>query len=82
MFTNMQSKNLKGADITALKDISNIKIDEGNPVFQRILTFIEQAGSPYLFKVGDTPVKVVFAKNYAHIGIEEKLAKIANGKVG
>lgn len=82
MLKNMHLKDLENADIAALKDISNIKIDDGKPVIQRLLTFIEQTDSPYLFKVGNTPVKVVFAKKYAHMSIEAELAKIVNGRVG
>jgi len=58
-------KSLKINDIKLedLKDINEIHIDTSLPVIERILSFMVQIGNPYLFKVGDTPVKVSFSKN-------------------
>ena len=39
---------------------AEVVIDTSKPVEERILSFIEQIGNPYLFKVGNTPVKVCY----------------------
>jgi hypothetical protein len=59
----MKRKNIGDVGAEELKDISNIVIDKNKPVTERILLFIEQIGNPYLFKVGNTPVKVSFTPN-------------------
>lgn len=73
---------MEDIDISALKDISQIPIGDGKPAPLRTLVFMNQARNPYLFKVGKTPVKIVFPQKYAHVGIEAGLAKIVGGKVG
>lgn len=80
IFKTRRETTLENADISALKDIYDIKIDDGNSAIQRILKFIEQTRNPYLFKVGKTPVKVVFLKKYAHVSIEAELAKLVSSK--
>ena len=55
----------RNADITAcradeLADLKNIVIDRNKSVLQRTENFVEQVNNPYLFKVGDTVVKVAF----------------------
>lgn len=79
---NFQFERFKSDNISSLKDISEIQIDDGKAAVQRALSFINQVNNPYFFKVGNTPVKIVFAKKYAQVSIETKLAKIVNGKVG
>lgn len=76
---NIQTADFKNTDLSDLKDISQIKIDEGEPLNLRIFKFINQVGSPYMFRVGNTPVKVVFSKKYAQVSIETELAKIVSG---
>jgi len=56
-------KSINDIKIEDLKDISNVIIDKDMPVADRICSFLEQIGNPYLFKVGDTPVKVSFPTN-------------------
>jgi len=46
-----------------MKDILTIAVDTDKPVAERIRAFVEQIGNPYSFMVGDTPVKVSFAKS-------------------
>ena len=43
-----------------LVDIRTVRIDTSRPVHERILSFMAQIRNPYLFRVGDTPVKVEF----------------------
>ena len=58
-------EHLKSLDIGDVKledlvDIRTVHIDTSKPVLERILSFMAQIKNPYLFKVGDTPVKVEF----------------------
>lgn len=55
-------KNISDANINELKDISTVVIDKDKSVEERIYSFIEQIGNPYLFKVGKMPVKVNFSQ--------------------
>ena len=56
----MKKKNIGDVKKEDLKDISEVIIDTSKPVEERILSFIEQIGNPYLFKVGNTVVKVCY----------------------
>ena len=44
-----------------LRDISRINVDTALPCRERIARFAAQAGSVYSFRVGPTPVRVVFS---------------------
>lgn len=56
-----KSLDIKDVKLEDLKDIRDIKIDTTKHVLERILSFLVQMdGNPYIFKVGDTPVKVSF----------------------
>ena len=46
-----------------LRELNDVKIDTRKPVLERMISFIEQIGDPYYFKVGGTPVRVTFQKN-------------------
>lgn len=56
-----KSQNICDVKAEDLKDISFIRINSDRPVWERVLSFMIQIGNPYLFKVGETPVKVSFA---------------------
>lgn len=58
-------KSLKIEDIKIeeLNDIRDIYIDKSLPVIERILSFIDQIGNPYMFKAGDIKVKVSYNEN-------------------
>ena len=53
-----RSQELSSCDPAALVDLRDIKIDAGKPITERVQSFMEQVGNPYLFKVGDIAVKV------------------------
>ena len=58
-----KSLDIKDIKLEKLKDIRDVKIDATKPVIERICSFLVQMdGNPYIFKVGDTPVKVSFKK--------------------
>ena len=53
--------HIKDVKFEELKDIRDVKIDTTKPVLERVISFlIQMDGNPYIFKVGDTPVKVCF----------------------
>lgn len=72
-------KNLNDADPNDLKEIAEIQIDQTKPVPERILSFIEQTGNPYMFRVNGVPVQVEFVSD---IPLQEKLEKFLLRKMG
>ena len=44
----------------SLTDIRNVSADPQKPKEERLRSFVGQVGNPYLFRVGDTVVKVNF----------------------
>ena len=42
-------------------DISEIKIDADKPVGKKIKQFLKEIGDPYIFKVGQTKVRILFS---------------------
>ena len=57
----IKSLDNKDVKLEELKDIRDVKIDTTRPVLEHILSFLVQMDcNPYIFKVGDTPVKVCF----------------------
>lgn len=59
----LKKKEFQDIQINNLVDINLVHIDTQKPVFERIISFIENIGNPYLFRCGDTPVRVSFATN-------------------
>lgn len=56
-----KSLDIKDVKLEELKDIRDVKIDTTKPVLERILSVLVQMdGNPYIFRVGDTSVKVCF----------------------
>lgn len=58
-------KMLRDAEICAcnadeLVDLRNVEVDRNMPLKERTGDYIAQVGNPYLFKVGETVVKVAF----------------------
>ena len=47
--------------LDSLVDIRDVKIDRSLPVEERMKSYIEQIKNPYLFKVGNTVVRVSYA---------------------
>ena len=67
-------KNLNDVDPNDLKEITEIQIDQTKPVPERILSFIEQTGNPYMFRVNGEFV--------SDIPLQEKLEKFLLRKMG
>ena len=47
--------------LDSLVDIRDVKIDRSLPVEERMKSYVEQIKNPYLFKVGNTVVRVSYA---------------------
>lgn len=54
-----------------LRDLESIVIDPVKPKAERMLDFLYQIKNPYLFKVGDIAVKVVYGKD--NITLQQKM---------
>ena len=63
MANEMSKKEL----LDSLVDIRDVKIDRTQPVEDRMKSYVEQIKNPYLFKVGNTVVRVSYANTQATI---------------
>ena len=63
MATELSKKEL----LDSLVDIRDVKIDRTQPVEERMKSYVEQIKNPYLFKVGNTVVRVSYANTQATI---------------
>jgi len=77
----MRDKSLRDVNIDDLKDITQVIIDKDASVADRLASFVVQIGNPYLFKVGNTPVKVSFASDNAPT-FQQSLETIFTRNVG
>ena len=57
----MIEKNNNQDLLDSLVDIRDVKIDQSKPVEERMKSYVEQIKNPYLFKVGNTVVRVSYA---------------------
>ncbi|MCL2797431.1 MAG: hypothetical protein FWD58_05210 [Firmicutes bacterium] len=57
-----------------LTDITKIMLDADSAPTERVCEFLRQVQNPYLFRVEEIPVKVVFSENAPTI--QESLAKL------
>ena len=47
--------------LASLVDIRDVKIDRSLPIEDRVKSYVEQVKNPYIFKVGNTVVRVSYA---------------------
>ena len=47
--------------LDSLVDIRDVRIDRSLPVEERMKSYVEQIKNPYMFKVGNTVVRVSYA---------------------
>jgi hypothetical protein len=66
-------------DIEALTDITSIDIDTEQSVTYKMLEFLTKVKNPYLFRVGNTPVKIMFAD--AGNTLQSSVEKLLTGSV-
>ena len=63
----MANEQSKKDLLESLVDIRVVKIDRSKPVEERMKSYVEQIKNPYLFKVGNTIVRVSYANTQATI---------------
>ena len=63
----MANEQSKKDLLESLVDIRDVKIDRSKPVEERMKSYVEQSKNPYLFKVGNTIVRVSYANTQATI---------------
>ena len=63
----MASEQSREELLASLVDIRSVKIDPAQPVEERMRSYVEQIKNPYMFKVGDTVVRVSYANTQATI---------------
>ena len=63
----MANEQSKKELLDSLVDIRDVKIDRTQPVEERMKSYVEQIKNPYLFKVGNTVVRVSYANTQATI---------------
>ena len=63
----MANEQSKKDLLESLVDISDVKNDRSKPVEERMKSYVEQIKNPYLFKVGNTIVRVSYANTQATI---------------
>ena len=63
----MANEQSKKDLLESLVDIRDVKIDRSKPVEERMKFYVEQIKNPYLFKVGNTIVRVSYANTQATI---------------
>ena len=51
----------RSEQLAALIDIRDVKIDKSLPIEERVRSYVRQIKNPYLFKVGNTIVRVSYA---------------------
>ena len=59
---NLKMISMDSCNYSALTDLSEIAIDTALPLESRMMCFADQIENPYLFKVGETVVKVEYGK--------------------
>ena len=63
----MANEQSKKDLLESLVDIRDVKIDRSKPVEEPMKSNVEQIKNPYLFKVGNTIVRVSYANTQATI---------------
>ena len=62
---NMENAKTRKELLDSLVDIRDVQIDPALPVEERMRSYVEQIKNPYLFKVGNTVVRVSYADTQA-----------------
>lgn len=63
----MENERTRKELLDSLVDIRDIKIDRSMSVEDRMKSYVEQIKNPYMFKVGNTVVRVSYANTQATI---------------
>lgn len=63
----MENERSRKELLDSLVDIRDVKIDRSVSVEDRMKSYVEQIKNPYMFKVGNTVVRVSYANTQATI---------------
>lgn len=63
----MENESSRKELLDSLVDIRDVKIDRSMSVEDRMKSYVEQIKNPYMFKVGNTVVRVSYANTQATI---------------
>lgn len=63
----MENERSRKELLDSLVDIRDVKIDRSLSVEDRMKSYVEQIKNPYMFKVGNTVVRVSYANTQATI---------------
>lgn len=63
----MENERTRKELLDSLVDIRDVKIDRSMSVEDRMKSYVEQIKNPYMFKVGNTLVRVSYANTQATI---------------
>ena len=63
----MENERSRKELLDSLVDIRDVKIDRSMSVEDRMKSYVEQFKNPYMFKVGNTVVRVSYANTQATI---------------
>lgn len=63
----MEKETTRRELLDSLVDIRDVKIDRSMSVEERMKSYVEQIKNPYMFKVGNTVVRVSYANTQATI---------------
>lgn len=63
----MENKKTRKELLDSLVDIRDVRIDRSMSVEDRMKSYVEQIKNPYMFKVGNTVVRVSYANTQATI---------------
>lgn len=63
----MENERSRKELLDTLVDIRDVKIDRSMSVEDRMKSYVEQIKNPYMFKVGNTVVRVSYANTQATI---------------
>ena len=61
----MENERSRKELLDSLVDIRDVKIDRSMSVEDRMKSYVEQIKNPYMFKVGNTVVRVSYANTQA-----------------
>lgn len=76
----LKNCSLMQCDKDDLVDLNSVIIDTTKPIEERMLDFIYQIKNPYLFKVGDIAVKVVYSKT--DITLQHQVESLVQANLG
>ena len=69
----MENEKTRKELLDSLVDIRDVRIDRSMSVEDRMKSYVEQIKNPYMFKVGNTVVRVSYANTQATINAVERV---------